>query len=221
MCRRDFVQAVAIALAGALLSASVSCSGDKGGLTRSRKAGPIRVGLSLDTLKEERWQYDRDNFESHAKELGADVLIRSANGDDAVQTDQAEDLLNQQDVDVLVVIPHNAQTCASIVRMATQKSVPIISYDRLILDSEPDLYISFDNVKVGELEAGYLLQRSPRGNYILIGGPPTDNNAQLLRQGQMKALKPFLDSGAVKIVAELWARDWQPQDALEKTESAL
>src|SRR5262249_4644971 len=105
--------------------------------------------------------------------------------------------------------------------MARQKSVPIISYDRLILDSEPDLYISFDNVKVGELEAGYLIGRAPRGNYILIGGPPTDNNAQLLRQGQMKALKPALDSGAVKIVAELWARDWQPQDALEKTEAAL
>src|SRR5215469_7491392 len=120
MCRRDFVQAVAIALAGALLSASVSCSGDKGGLTRSRKPGPIRVGLSLDTLKEERWQFDRDNFAAHAKELGAEVIIRSASGDDAVQADQSENLLDQQDVDVLVIVPHNAQTCASIVRMARQ-----------------------------------------------------------------------------------------------------
>src|SRR5262249_16492980 len=105
--------------------------------------------------------------------------------------------------------------------MARQKSLPLITYDPLILDTEPALSRSFDNVKVGELEAGYLIGRAPRGNYILIGGPPTDNNAQLLRQGQMKALKPALDSGAVKIVAELWARDWQPQDALEKTESAL
>lgn len=221
MRRSNLAQALAIAVSGILLGACVSGSSNKTGSTRNRKPGPIRVGLSLDTLKEERWQYDRDTFEAHAKELGADVLIRSANGDDAVQTDQAESLLNQQDVDVLVVIPHNAQTCASIVRMANQKGVPVISYDRLILDSEPDLYISFDNVKVGELEAGYLLERAPKGNYILIGGPPTDNNAQLLRQGQMKALGPALDSGAVKIVADLWARDWQPQDALEKTESAL
>jgi D-xylose transport system substrate-binding protein len=179
------------------------------------------LGLSLDTLKEERWQYDRDIFTAHAKELGADVLVRSANGDDSLQTEQAETLLNQQEVDVLVIIPHNAETCSSIVRMARQKDVPVISYDRMILDSEPDLYISFDSVKVGELEASYLIDRAPRGNYILIGGPPTDNNAQLLRQGQMKALRPSLDSGAVKIVADLWARDWQPQDALEKTETAL
>lgn len=221
MRRSKLAQAVAVALGGVLLGSCVGGSKDSAGLGRNRKPGPIRVGLSLDTLKEERWQFDRDILAAHAKELGADVLIRSANGDDAVQTDQAEGLLNQLDVDVLVVVPHNAQTCASIVRMARQKNVPVISYDRLILDSEPDLYISFDSVKVGELEAGYLLDRAPRGNYIIMGGPPTDNNAQLLRQGQMKTLKPALNSGAVKIVADLWARDWQPQDALEKTESVL
>ena len=221
MRRSNLARALAVAVSAVLLGACASGSLDKTGRARNRKAGPIRVGLSLDTLKEERWQFDRDIFASHAKELGADVLIRSANGDDSVQTDQAEGLLNDQDVDVLVVIPHNAQTCASIVRAARQKNVPVISYDRLILDSEPDLYISFDNVKVGELEAAYLLERAPRGNYIIMGGPPTDNNAQLLRQGQMKALRPALDSGAVKIAADLWARDWQPQDALEKTEAAL
>jgi D-xylose transport system substrate-binding protein len=219
--KSNLAQAIAIALSGVLLGACAGPSKDNQTSGRNRKPGPIRVGLSLDTLKEERWQYDRDILQSHAKELGADVLIRSANGDDAVQTEQAESLLNQQDVDVLVVIPHNAQTCASIVGMARQKNIPVISYDRLILDSEPDLYVSFDNVKVGELEARYLLDRAPRGNYIIIGGPPTDNNAQLLRQGQMKALGTALDTGAVKIVADLWARDWQPQDALEKTESAL
>jgi D-xylose transport system substrate-binding protein len=221
MRRSNLAKAFAIALTGVLLGACAGGSQDKTGSARNRKSGPIRVGLSLDTLKEERWQFDRDIFAAHAKELGADVLIKSASGDDSVQTDQAESLLNQQDVDVLVVIPHNAETCASIVGMARQKNIPVISYDRLILDSEPDLYISFDSVKVGELEASYLLDLAPRGNYILIGGPPTDNNAQLLRQGQMKVLKPAIDSGAVKIVADKWARDWQPQDALEKTETAL
>jgi D-xylose transport system substrate-binding protein len=221
MRRSNLAQAFAIAVSGVLLGACVSGSQNKAGSARNRKAGPIRVGLSLDTLKEERWQFDRDIFAAHAKEIGAEVLIRSASGDDSVQAEQAESLLNQQDVDVLVVIPHNAQTSASIVGMARQKNIPVISYDRLILDSEPDLYISFDSIKVGQLEASYLLDRAPRGNYILIGGPPTDNNAQLLHQGQMKALRPALDSGAVKIVAELWARDWQPQDALEKTEAAL
>ncbi|HYJ45341.1 MAG TPA: substrate-binding domain-containing protein, partial [Pyrinomonadaceae bacterium] len=131
-------------------------------------SGPVRIGLSMDTLKEERWQRDRDLFVARAKELGAEVLVQAANGDDKVQTQQAENLLTQG-IDVLVVIPHNAEVSASIVESAKRQNVPVISYDRLIRNSEPDLYISFDNEKVGELQARYLLERAPKGNYVLIG----------------------------------------------------
>src|ERR1051325_3762687 len=151
------------------------------------RAQPL-IGLSMDTLKEERWQGDRDLFVARARELGAEVLVQSANGDDAVQTKQADNLLTQG-VDALVVIPHNGEIAASIVENAKAKGVPVVSYDRLIRNSEPDLYISFDNEKVGELQARYLFERAPKGNYILVGGAPTDNNAQLLRKGQMKDRK--------------------------------
>ena len=184
------------------------------------RSGPIRIGLSMDTLKEERWQRDRDLFVARAKELGAEVLVQSANGDDKVQTQQAENLLTQG-VDVLVVIPHNAKISASIVESARRQNVPVISYDRLIRDSEPDLYISFDNEKVGELQAHYLLERAPTGNYVLIGGAPTDNNATLFRKGQMNVLQPAIDRGAIKVVADQWARDWQASEALRHTENAL
>ena len=99
--------------------------------------------------------------------------------------------------------------------------MPVLSYDRLIRNSDVDLYVSFDNVKVGETQARYLLDRAPRGNYLLIGGSPTDNNARLFRQGQMNVLQPAIDSGDIKIVADQWAREWLASEALKHTENAL
>jgi D-xylose transport system substrate-binding protein len=174
----------------------------------------------MDTLKEERWQRDRDLFVARAAELGAEVFVQAANGDDAVQIQQADNLLTQG-VDVLVVAPHNAEIAASIVESARRQGVPVISYDRLIRNSDVDLYVSFDNVKVGETQARYLLERAPRGNYLLIGGSPTDNNARLFRQGQMNILQPAIDRGAITIAADQWAREWQPTEALKHTENAL
>ena len=182
--------------------------------------GKIRIGFSMDTLKEERWQRDRDLFVKRAEELGAEVLVQSANSDDRVQVQQAENLLTQG-IDVLVVVPHNAEVSASIVDAAKRQGVPVISYDRLIRNSDVDLYVSFDNERVGQMQAEYLLERAPKGNYVLLGGAPTDNNARLYRDGQMKVLKPAVDRGDVKIVADQWCRDWLASEALNHTENAL
>jgi D-xylose transport system substrate-binding protein len=120
-----------------------------------------------------------------------------------------------------VVIPHNGEVAASIVDSAKRQNVPVIAYDRLIRNSEPDLYISFDNEKVGEMQAHYLMERAPKGNYVLIGGAPTDNNAMMFRSGQMKALKSSIDHGDIKIVANEWARDWLASEALKHAENSL
>jgi len=184
------------------------------------KTGKIRIGLSMDTLKEERWQKDRDLFVKRAEELGAEVLVQAADGKDEVQIKQAESLLTQG-IDVLVVIPHNADVAATIVEAAKRQNVPVISYDRLIRNSDVDLYVSFDNEKVGEMQAQYLVERAPKGNYILIGGASTDNNAQMFRRGQMRVLQPLIDQGDIKIVADQWARDWLAEEALKHTENAL
>ncbi len=184
------------------------------------KSGKLRIGLSMDTLKEERWVKDRDIFVKRAEELGAEVLVQAADGKDETQIKQAESLLTQG-IDVLVVIPHNGEVAATIVEAAKRKNIPVISYDRLIRNSEPDLYISFDNKKVGAMQAQYLVEKAPKGNYVLIGGAQTDNNAKLLREGQMEVLQPYIDGGDIKIVADQWARDWLAEEALKHTENAL
>jgi len=198
-------------LAG-VLCVLAGCSG--------KKAAKFKIGLSLDTLKEERWQTDRDVFTARAAELGAEVLVQSANSDDSLQNSQAENLLTQG-VNVLVVVPHNGKTSAVIVDSAHKAHVPVIAYDRLINDSDLDLYVSFDNDKVGQMQAQALVALKPKGNYVLIGGSPTDNNAKMFREGQMKVLKPLIAKGEIKVVGDQWATDWQPVEALKIMENAL
>lgn len=215
------IKTLLIIAAFALLTACVQApqqSADNSG--NSKKSGKIRIGLSMDTLKEERWQKDRDIFVKRAEELGAEVLVQAADGKDETQVKQAESLLTQG-IDVLVVIPHNSEVAASIVEAAKRKNVPVVSYDRLIRNSDVDLYISFDNEKVGSMQAKYLVEKAPKGNYILIGGAPTDNNAQMFRRGQMSVLQPLIDKGDIKVVADQWAKDWLAEEALKHTENAL
>src|SRR6202162_1469782 len=179
----------------------------------AEQAGPggaagkkIKIGFSMDTLKEERWHRDRDLLVKRAGELGAEVLVQAANGNDALQNSQAENMLTQG-VYVLLVAPHNGKTAAVIVEAAHRAGVPVIAYDRLINDAEVDLYISFDNERVGEMQAEYLVKRKPKGNYVVIGGAPTDNNAHLYHQGQMKVLESYVARRGLHIVSDQWARD--------------
>ena len=180
-----------------------------------------KIGLLMDTLKqEERWQRDRDLFLERAKELDADVLVEAAERDDARQLQQAESLL-ERGVQALVVVPHGAEAAGRIVEAAKKKNVPVISYDRLILNADVDLYLSYDNRRVGEQQAQSLRNQAPRGNYILLGGAPTDHNAKLIREGQMAALSDAVKRGDIKIVADPWVPDWQADAAMTLTEAAL
>ncbi len=197
-----------------------ACSSSSGSNSANTAAKKIRIGFAMDALKQERWQKDRDLFLKRAAELGAEVLLQTADGNDDAQMKQVESLLTQG-IDVLVIVPHNAEIAGAMVEMARKQGVPVISYDRLVRNSSPDLYVSFDNEKVGELQAKYLFERMPRGNYVLIGGAPTDNNATLLRKGQMNILQAAIDRGDIKVVADQWAKEWLVEEALKHAENAL
>ena len=211
------VRMIAIAATVALVTA---CGG--GGSappqTRQDRQAP-KIGLLMDTLHE-RWQKDRDIFIERAREVGGEVVVRAAEGDHARQVKLAEELLNEG-IKTLVIVAHDTDKAAEIVAMAKGKKVPVVSYDRLIRNADIDLYLSFDNAKVGEMQATHLLAKAPRGNYVLIGGSPTDNNAKLIREGQMKIIGPAIKSGDVKLVADPWADKWDGAVARKLTEEAL
>src|SRR2546426_3358050 len=213
---------VCLALLALTAGACVSGTQTSTGGAR-RKKGPnetVRISFSMDTLKEERWQRDKELVEQRCKEVGAECEIQVANSDDSLQTKQCDNLLTKG-VDVLIVAPHNGQIAASIVEAAHRQGVPVISYDRLIRNSDVDLYVSHQVVKIGQMQAQYALDHVAKGNYVLIGGSQTDNNALLLMDGQMSVLQPAIDCGDIKIVAKQFAREWLASEALRITKDAL
>jgi D-xylose transport system substrate-binding protein len=222
---RRSITVVLLLLLLVLVGACVSSNQPTNTTATRKKKGPnepVVIGFSMDTLKEERWQRDKDLVEKRAKELGMQVLVQVANSDDNLQVKQAENLLTQN-VDVLIVAPHNAEVAASIVEAAHRQGVPVISYDRLIKNSDVDLYISHQVIKIGEMQAKYLLDHVNKkpASFVIVGGSPTDNNALLLHQGQMNILNPAVARGDVKVVADQYAKEWQASAALNIVENAL
>ncbi len=186
------------------------------------KEKPV-IGLSLDTLKEERWQRDRDTFSAKVESLGGKVIVQSANGDDTRQTRDIQALISRG-VDVIVIVPHNGEALVRAVKAANDAKIPVIAYDRLILNCDIDLYLTFDNVKVGELQAGYVADHLPKGRparVVRVFGAPTDNNAKLFKQGQDNIVLPLVKSGKIELVHEDWALDWKPENAKKIINAAI
>lgn len=179
-----------------------------------------KIGFSIDDLRLERWARDRDFFTAAAEQLGAKVYVQSADASEARQIAQIENLISRG-VDAIVIVPFNATVLNNAVKEAKKAGIKVLSYDRLILNADVDAYISFDNEKVGEMQAQGVLNAQPKGNFYLLGGAPTDNNAKMLRAGQMKVLKPAIDKGDVKLVGQQWVKDWNPAEALSIIENAL
>ncbi|WP_407646946.1 D-xylose ABC transporter substrate-binding protein [Bacillus fonticola] len=180
----------------------------------------VKIGFAMDTLEEERWLKDRDLFKKALESMGAEVDIMEANGDVALQISQAETLISRG-VDLLVIVPYNAEAAAAIVEKAHSAGIKLVSYDRLVKNAEIDLYISFDNERVGEMQAEAITKLVPKGKYVYIGGAMTDNNAHLLKKGVFNVLQPFIDRGDITVVYDQWTKDWDPENAFVNMEAAL
>ncbi|GAP69314.1 xylose-binding protein [Bacteroidales bacterium 6E] len=172
---------------------------------------PVTVGFLLHAVDKERWESDRDFFVNKVKELGGTVTVAEAGNVAETQLEQAQKLL-AEGVSVLVVVPVDQFAAAQIVEEAKKKSVPVISYDRLILNCDLDYYVSTDNVEIGELQASYLSTIKPEGNYALIGGAKSDHNSQFLYLGHMNVLAPLIEKGDVKIVLNTYTERWEEDE---------
>jgi D-xylose transport system substrate-binding protein len=180
----------------------------------------IRIGFSMATLKEERWQRDKQAFDAYCKEIGADCRITVANNDAGRQANDVENLLTQG-IDVLVIAPHDAVQAATLVEKAKAQGVPVISYDRLIHSDKIDLYISHQVPVIGRKMAEYALQKVPKGNYVMVYGGFTDNNAHIIKKEQMNVLQSAIERNDIRIVAEQFINDWKKEEAQKFAENAL
>ncbi len=180
----------------------------------------IRIGFAMDTLKEERWQRDHDAFEAQCKKLNVDCIITVADNKADKQANDVDNLLTQG-VDALVIAPHDATQAASMVDKAKAQGVPVISYDRLINSDKIDAYVSHQVPVIGKKIAEYALQKVPKGNYVMVYGASTDNNAVIMKKAELEVLQAAIDKKDINIVADNFITDWKPDEALKMAENAL
>lgn len=180
----------------------------------------IKIGFAMATVKEERWQRDKKAFEEACTALNVDCAVTVADNDASRQANDVDNLLTQG-IDVLVIAPQEATQAASMVEKAKAQGVPVISYDRLINSDKIDLYISHQVPVIGRKIAEYALEKVPKGNYVMVYGSNTDNNAHIMKNEQLAVLKPAVDRGDIKIVAEQFISDWKPELALNFMENIL
>lgn len=179
----------------------------------------LQIGLSWDTFVLERWIRDRDVFVSTATEMGANVNVQNANGSLTKQLYQIQYLIDKKvDVIVIVAVDTNSPKLVKLVKKAQSEGIKVISYDRLICNAGSDLYLSFDNKKVGELMAQAVLDKIPKGGKIAaIFGPLTDHNVVGIEAG----VKEVLDKNNQKLVYRNYAENWQAEYAQQYTNECL
>ncbi len=189
-------------LIGTLLFALFTC----------KQVSKIKIGFMVPTYEISRYEKDRDFFVSKVTELGGEVVVTDAGGDDKKQITQANELISQG-VSVLVVSAVNQNTAAAIIREAHDNNIKVIAYERLIQNCDLDYYITFDSKAVGQKMAQYVLKYKPEGNYILLGGDKSDKNAMLVKEGQKEEIDSYVKSGKIKIIFDVYIEGWSSENA--------
>ena len=209
-----------------LVASLVGC-GAKG-----TSSGKTKVGLSFSDYATERWPVEAAQMTQLLQAKGYEVIVQEADHDVKLQSDQIDNMVSQG-VKGLIVIAEDGDAAVTPVEKAVAAGVKVIAYDRLIKTSKISAYLSFDNTEVGRNEAEGVVKALglDTGNpewtaenpvkMVLSGGSPTDNNAVLVRNGQMEVLQPYIDSGVVTIVADQWVDNWDPAKAEAMMENIL
>ncbi len=171
----------------------------------SQESDTLEIGVCFDSFVIERWQKDRDVFVDTASSLGATVNVQNANGDVNKQIEQIQYFIDKN-VDCLVIIPIDGEPLKEVLTEAKNKGIPVVCYDRLICNVNADLYISFDNEKVGEM-MGEAIANYGAQKIVMICGPLTDNNVPMVQNG----FQSVMDKNNIQILDEYHCDGWKAE----------
>lgn len=176
---------------------ATGCNQSTGGKSKSG----VSVGIVLPTKDEPRWVQDEQRFKDALKGTKYTTEILFSQGSSAKEKENVETLLNKG-IDVLIICPHDGDAAAAAVEEAKKDGVKVISYDRLITNTDAiDYYVTFDSLAVGAAQAQYLIDNA-KGSGVplyLYAGAASDNNAFLFFEGAWKVLQPKIADGTFKI----------------------
>ncbi len=220
---------MAIVAAGVIALGMSACgddddSGSADTAGGSSGGGGGKIALLLPETQNARYETkDRPLFEAKVKELCSDceVLYSNADQDAAKQQQQAEAAITNG-AKVLVLDAVDAASAQAIVTRADSQDIAVIAYDRQLTGPGVDYYNSYDNAKVGQLQAQSLLDKltedgKQNGTIVMINGAPTDNNAKLFKQGAHEVL----DASTLKIGKEYDTPNWSPAEAQDEMDQAI
>jgi D-xylose transport system substrate-binding protein len=180
----------------------------------------IIVGVSWNNYNEERWaKSDEPNIVAALEEAGATYISADAGSSAEQQLADVENLM-AQGADVLIILAQDGEAILPAVASALEQGVPVIAYDRLI-ENPGALYITFDNVGVGRLQAEVIYELVPEGNYAIIKGNQADANADFLREGYTQVIGDAESSGAINVACETYTDNWDPAIAQTNMEQCL
>jgi D-xylose transport system substrate-binding protein len=180
----------------------------------------VTIGVSWNNYNEERWaKWDEPAIKEGIAACGAEYISADAGSSAEQQLTDVENLI-AQGADALLILAQDTEAIVPAVQSALEQGIPSVAYDRLIEDPGA-LYVSFDNVEVGRLQAQAVFEQVPEGNYVFIKGNAADPNADFLRSGQQEVLQEALDSGAIVNVGESYTDNWDPAVAQTNMEQFL
>ena len=211
--------------AGNQTNNSTSDTGDSGA------AGGQKVGISMPTQSLERWNRDGSYLDEQFKSAGYETILTYSDNDTNRQVNDIQNMI-AEDVDLLVVAAIDGEALNTVMNEAGEAGIPVIAYDRLIMNDNVQYYVSFDNFSVGVLQGQFLeeqlgLAEGTVYNIEFTAGDPADNNAPFFFNGAMSILQPYLDSGVLNCVSEQTEFDvvateaWDTDTALARAQNIL
>lgn len=191
------------------------------------------VGVAMPTKDLQRWNQDGSNMEAQLKKAGYEVDIQYANNDVATQVSQVENMISNG-CEVLVIASIDGESLGTPLSQAKEAGIPVISYDRLLMNSDAvSYYATFDNYKVGTKQGEYIEEKLDLKNadgpfnLEIFTGDPGDNNANFFYNGAMDVLKPYIDSGKLVVpsgqidFATVATANWSTETAQNRMDTII
>lgn len=172
----------------------------------------LKIGFLYTSPLTERYVKESDFFKQHAESLGATVYVEHGNGDKTIQYEKAIELFDKG-IEALTIVAVNANTAAAIVREGNKRGIKIIAYNRLITNSDVDLFIAGDNIQLGKDMVNEILKVKSSGKAIILGGDKYDRNAVVMNNSIKKELKPHIESGEIELLYETFIEEWSGSNA--------
>lgn len=211
-----------------LATAAAAC-----GTVEGPDGNQVKIGISMPSKSLERWEKDGKNMVAEFKEMGYDTDIQYAQDEVQTQASQIENMVTKG-VDAIIIAPIDGEVLSDSVNLAASQNIPVISYDRLIMNTKDiSYYATFDNFTVGKLQGEYIIdyldldEESGPFNIELFGGAPDDNNARFFFDGAMSILQPYIDKGTLVVkskqtdFAKIAIENWSSSIAQTRMDNLL